>query len=351
MNPLSLWCFAALLPLSLSSKVEQPKLPYTKEEYDDELNVCSRFAEILSSRLDLVDQVRKVYYYYVSGGDLEKPPAALGSAAFVQALADSKIPEKIIDLANEEIVLLSDACEAAWLKVGVAYPPLKERSRLVGEPTGTMRYYKRHYYNQEWFDNALTTANIFPRLVKIAGDGDCFYRSFLYGLFHFLSRDLARTKVRRELLIEQLDQEAETNTYANEVTKAGLNLIKSCLNHLPFFNFPRIVRILNDNPSSDAMVYALRCIVAARAKEDQYRGFISGRVDSFIKHRILKMTKWGDHVIVVCLANFFNVKLTVNDLPAGRREVASGDLSPEEQAEIELMYKGDHYDIFYLSSK
>jgi hypothetical protein len=96
------------------------------------------------------------------------------------------------------------------------------------------------------------------------------------------------------------------------------------------------------------MVYALRGLIAAGANHPDHQAFITEDFKTYVQRAIMRMGSWGGQIEVTVAAKMFAVSITITDLQFGRRIVIDDTLSPEEDADIELIYNGVHYDLFYL---
>lgn len=299
--------------------------------------------------LKLYPQCRRAVLYTLCGGDLADPPSNIGSSAFLQALTVSNIPEAVRTIASSEIINLTKEASAAWKETKLKHQERNERLPLVDLPINSKTFVVDYLDEHTGFDLAMAQTVRFKYAAKVVGDGNCFYRAFLYSLILYFTKTGAQgpTMQHRKLISDMLHEESDFYGH-HLVMDIGLDLIKFSLEYAPLLPMEFWHLLINRHRTSDAMVYALRGIIAMGADHPEHRAFITEDFDEYVQKYIYSMGSWGGQIEATVAAKMFCVSMTITDLQNGRRIVANDVHSANEDANIELIYNGVHYDLFYL---
>uniref|UniRef100_A0A7S0C949 ubiquitinyl hydrolase 1 n=1 Tax=Proboscia inermis TaxID=420281 RepID=A0A7S0C949_9STRA len=209
---------------------------------------------------------------------------------------------------------------------------------------------------------------------RVRGDGNCYYRAFLYGLCEvLLSRRLEAATIGEEALqksrkdIDRVHLVAKTSL--EKCTQQGYSKFTLEMFYDEFVGIlssllkdtttpASLHSILNhENGVSDYCCWYLRVLTATQLKIDRERfsAFLEyGDVDTFCSEEVEPMHKDVGMVQAIALAEFMGVKVDVEYLdgrnPDGKLVVHH--FGPQDQNEsngcgVTLLYRPGHYDILY----
>ena len=363
-----LWSFVAiasclqhcLLAMDSAKPVPNADLEYEVDDqiFFQKLTNCNRTAEKLTIDLCndpekdqanalLLAQCRAAHLYCVLGGDINKPPPHLGSTIFLQALEASSIPERLKTLTGEQVVDFTAEAQQLFRETKLAHQPRCRQIDLVSPVMNSKDFFSSALEDPDSRGFALEVASQFPAMFKISGDGNCFYRAFLFGLIHFFHKVEGGPSLEHRQQIMKIFEASSPLWEGHPVQQVGLDLIKTALENAPLFPMEFWHALCNRHNASDAMVYALRGITAHYANNDEHRAFIDEDFDDFVQGKIMCLGAWGGQIEASVLAQVFGVHLTITDLVALRR--ISSQEAPLDIADIEVIFNGVHYDLFFLN--
>jgi ubiquitin thioesterase protein OTUB1 len=198
----------------------------------------------------------------------------------------------------------------------------------------------------------------------IRGDGNCYYRAFLYALCEKLYAERGNELKRIEHYILSSIDTVETYGYdrftIEPFHEEMMDLFKKISSSTDNHDFSEIHHLLNEeNATSDYCVWYLRVITSTYLKSDAARflHFIDDPecldVDTFCQREIDPMGKEITMLGVIALAEAFGVKVDIEYLDG--RELLNGGATLAKHSfgedgstiAITMLYRPGHYDILY----
>jgi len=200
-------------------------------------------------------------------------------------------------------------------------------------------------------------ADLFDRYSHIRrtrGDGNCFFRSYGFGVLEACLTDLQlleklseKATYTKDKLIElaysayTVEDFLETFLEILEVVKKGQNL-------------EDLMQIYNDQGYSDYLVVFLRLMVSCylQTNEEFYSAFIEGHASmkEFCSQEVEPMAIESDHIHIIALTSAINTTVQVEYMDRGGDESkVNFHRFPDDGSTptIYLLYRPGHYDILY----
>lgn len=195
----------------------------------------------------------------------------------------------------------------------------------------------------------------------VRGDGNCYYRAFLYSLAEKLTSHSSKEEGQRVLTF--LKEESWKNVKQvgyNEMTiemfyDEAVSLIERVLSGS--FNAEALAKEMNEeNATSDFCTWYLRVVTATHLKMDpeRFQPFIEQPgidVAQFCQREVEPMGKECEQLQALALAEAFGVQVRIEYLDG--HELVDGNVmhhvfGPENAAlQLCLLYRPGHYDILY----
>lgn len=201
-------------------------------------------------------------------------------------------------------------------------------------------------------------ATKYSRYRPVRGDGNCYYRAFLYALVEQL---LAEPKEKQK---EFLEHTIQTVSWKETVLAAGYDAmamevfyecIVELLEDLPNLTPASFHATMNrENDTSDYCTWYLRAVTAAFLKNDPAR-FLpvceNNDVHAFCTKHVEPMGVECDQVQVLALAEALGVQVVVEYLDGHSETTVTahtfGPPDPNNKAKLNLLFRPGHYDILY----
>ncbi|GAX09655.1 ubiquitin thioesterase protein OTUB1 [Fistulifera solaris] len=195
----------------------------------------------------------------------------------------------------------------------------------------------------------------------VRGDGNCYYRAFLFALAETLCQDTKHPEGQRILtFLKEVSWKHVKEVGYNEMTiemfyEEAVSLIERVISGS--VDAEALLKELNEeNSTSDYCTWYLRVVTATHLKMDpqRFEPFIEQPgmyVAQFCRREVEPMGKECEQLQVLALAEAFGVKVRIEYLDG--HEIVAGDVihhvfGPENSAlQIYLLYRPGHYDILY----
>ncbi|XP_072998868.1 OVARIAN TUMOR DOMAIN-containing deubiquitinating enzyme 1-like [Typha latifolia] len=222
----------------------------------------------------------------------------------------------------------------------------------------------------------------YAALRRTRGDGNCFYRSFMFSYLEHILETQDTTEVARILTkIEQCKKTLLSLGYAeftfedffsifNDQLESVLQGTEAPISH------EELLQRSRDQMISDYVVMFFRFVTSGeiRRRAEFFAPFIAGlsntTVDQFCKAAVEPMGEESDHVHIIALSDTLGVPIRVvyldrsscdvgnlnvnhhdftpSDPPLdGSSEKNESDMDPKPKPFITLLYRPGHYDILY----
>eukprot|EP00889_Picochlorum_renovo_P001293 jgi/Picre1/28323/NNA_003729.t1 len=273
----------------------------------------------------------------------------------------------------------SDADIIAWenqIREGEA-----NKSPLIGNKCSIDTLWDEYAAGNEVFKAKITTlASTYGSIRRSRGDGNCFFRSFIFSyLEHLVQTKDEEEKNRMTSTLTSLRTLLVKAGYEELVLEGPMELLLGMLSSIQDSSNPLSIETLENNMRSEEIsnyiVFLLRIITSAEVKDKAnfFAPFIMGltdmAVDEFCSKCIDPMGEESEHVQVVALTNALRVPIRVVYLDRSTM-AASGasntcdssdsplsadthDFIPEgcsvsaDDIRVHLLYRPGHYDILY----
>ncbi|KAL7508084.1 hypothetical protein ACHAXN_005169 [Cyclotella atomus] len=221
----------------------------------------------------------------------------------------------------------------------------------------------------------------YTNLRRIRGDGNCYYRAFLYslceGLLHQKTNGKSDEYTRIKSIVHKslswvctLGYEESTIEMFYEELVELIDYIDSDTNNEATMKSQLHDKLNEENSTSDYCTWYLRVLTAAQMKSDPDRflpfllaeesssGLLSMDIPTFCSREVEPMNKECGMVQVAALAECFGVRVKIEYMDGrivegegGMKKVAchgfGGDGDDGKRMEITLLYRPGHYDILY----
>lgn len=185
----------------------------------------------------------------------------------------------------------------------------------------------------------------FPKMRQVMGDGDCFYRSFMFALLMFHRRSTPEQKLKHLALFR-----AFKKRYADQPLLVSTATLVSQLIYCAALHPLRDYEWLFNHPyASDALVFMLR-IMIGDSMQSLDPQFMTEDRKTFIYNKVVQMGKWSGEYEITTAQQIFELSLGITDLTHGTRMVYGPGTSMGYN-DIELIFTGNHYDIFEIPFK
>ncbi|PFH33324.1 ubiquitin thioesterase otubain-like family protein [Besnoitia besnoiti] len=191
---------------------------------------------------------------------------------------------------------------------------------------------------------------------RIRKDGCCFYRAYMYGLFlYFLRRpQLIRGFVARindDLLplIQQANGGAETVADFAEETVESLEKLEA-----PESDVATLDSIFNDMSSSNYIVVFARLLASTHLKlnSEMYLPFVTAyaTVEEYCSHEVDPMWVEAEQLQITALTAMTQMPVEIVYFDQSPGDEPTRHIFPQaKEADIHLIYRPGHYDIFFYS--
>ncbi|KAJ3434528.1 ubiquitin thioesterase [Anaeramoeba flamelloides] len=210
----------------------------------------------------------------------------------------------------------------------------------------------------------------YVKLYRVRGDGNCFYRSFMFGYFKSLLTNTNECKRALKVFTKfisqsELELKKKSKTKTKTKSKSKSKSQSESKNNFQDFIFVKkiISQILNGNitkrnlrskfisSNGDYFVTVLRKIIARTLSSQKqfYQNYINHDIDKYIKNRVLTMG---------CDADQIEIKISVEQILGNRKSYALGifhlerskkvrvTLFPNKgKIKISLLFRPGHYDV------
>jgi ubiquitin thioesterase protein OTUB1 len=201
----------------------------------------------------------------------------------------------------------------------------------------------------------------YDRMRMVRGDGNCYYRAFLYSLAEYY---LQSSKEQGAELVRLIKEDVWTSVLAAGYDPDMLEVFHDSLVDLVEriaerkLNAEQLHDEMNqENSTSDYCTWFLRVVTAVHLKTnaDRFLPFMEGGVDieSFCKASVEPMGKECENVQVLALAEALGIQVVVayldgHDLVGGNvSQHVFGPADGSSLAKLHFLYRPGHYDILY----
>lgn len=258
----------------------------------------------------------------------------------------------------------------------------EQRKPLIGD-LEAMESLRAEYVNgsQAFVRKIDGLSGEYTGLRRTRGDGNCFFRSFLYAYLEYLllrndevesQRFVHALEAAKGLLLRGGYEELVTEdamsvalSHANGIVIAGTGIEGS-------MDAPTLLANFRDAEVSNSLVMLLRFIVSAEIKTraEHFAPFVLGQydvadVDAFCQRHVDVMGEESDHIHAQALTDALRVPLRIVQIDSGHGGAGADaapanvvDMAPEDAASeaerapprVTLLHRPGHYDILYPAS-
>uniref|UniRef100_A0A061QL51 ubiquitinyl hydrolase 1 n=1 Tax=Tetraselmis sp. GSL018 TaxID=582737 RepID=A0A061QL51_9CHLO len=210
---------------------------------------------------------------------------------------------------------------------------------------------------------------------RARGDGNCFFRSFIFGFLEKLIERSNRVELDRfRDLLRDVKGRLLENGYQELVIEDPMEVLEGVVGAICREDSPLTVEGLlekmRQQDVSEYIVLLMRLIVSCHIRQhhDFFAPFIMGMsdeglsVEKFCEKHVEPMGVESDHIHIVAIQNAFQVPIRVaylDNSTAGAAVGSSGSLGavtyhdffpdnvPSHSPTVHLLYRPGHYDILY----
>lgn len=255
---------------------------------------------------------------------------------------------------NEESLRLSEE-RRNEIEANVEKTPLTSRRLPIID-------LEKQYKSGSWRDSLSSLQQHFGHMRQIRGDGNCYYRAFLYSVSEKIlmkecdddEKDRI-TKFVKDVSWEKV-KEAGYDQMTIEVFYDEMVELLEAISSGSLDEDSLREKLNEENATSNYCTWYLRVVTATHLKLDPERflPFIEPpgqTVDEFCKREVEPMGKECEQLQILALAEAFGVQVQIEYMDG--RELVNGSLARHtfgnEQAKIKLafLYRPGHYDILY----
>lgn len=220
---------------------------------------------------------------------------------------------------------------------------------------------RKNYDAGSNFDKGiLTLAKDYSSIRTIRGDGNCYYRAFLYclceKLFGGSKEEKSRLKTFCEKSGEKAVKEGGYDETAIEIFHESLVELIAAIVDGTATQAKVHTELLEENSTSDYCTWFMRVLTATHLKSDPNRflpyledGYVD--IHAFCQKQVEPMAVECTMVSVLALAEVFNVQVKIEYLDGhdiSNDKVRQHQFGPEKaETSLTFLYRPGHYDILY----
>ena len=205
---------------------------------------------------------------------------------------------------------------------------------------------------------------------RVRGDGNCFYRSFLFSYLENLfnqyqiNPELATIELNRfQNIIENSSKQLIDKGYEEFTFEYFYDLLVSLLNELFTLNSTTLLEKFQADGESDYYTWYMRLLTSLSLKNnaDNYLPFIldSGcnDIDSFCRKEVEPMGRECEQMQIIAIAEYFRITIDIEYLDGQLFDESNGlsvvkcrheTIDELSSPNVTLLYRPGHYDILYL---
>lgn len=188
----------------------------------------------------------------------------------------------------------------------------------------------------------------------VRGDGNCYYRAFLYSLIEGLLVG-ATDQTETQRLVEQFKTVSWKSVLDAGYDAMAMEVFYECvvelLDDIPNLSASSFHEQMNKaNDTSDYATWYLRAVTAAYLKNDPARflPFCNDDVQAFCAKHVEPMGVECDQVQVLALAEAIGIQVVVEYLDGHSDKVTAHTFGPHDATtKLFVLFRPGHYDILY----
>lgn len=202
--------------------------------------------------------------------------------------------------------------------------------------------------------------NFYSGFYRVRGDGNCWYRSFLFALFDCVAR---RRDNALALRIENLVMESKDKLVAAGFPEFGLEDFWEILKdecawlsaNFDKVSTEQILAKFNDEDTSNYMVVYLRFLTSyfLTQNREEFIPFVIGlgyfSIEEFVRKEVEPVGREADNIQCIALSKFFNISTRIQYLDNNPGPVEVIDFCSSGVVDdiplIHLLYRPGHYDV------
>jgi len=193
-------------------------------------------------------------------------------------------------------------------------------------------------------------------LRRVRGDGNCFFRAFMFRYFEVLLSD----RTERERALEVVKSSLEyllIAGYESVSIESFVEFTEDMLENLEKMSLADLEEVFSDEGESDYLVWFARLVSAGflKSNADRFVPFLPFdfvTVQDFCAKEVEPMGKECEQLQIIALSEYLGVRVQIEYLDSGDSATTSTHtFGPEESSDdisICLLYRPSHYDILYL---
>lgn len=237
---------------------------------------------------------------------------------------------------------------------------VKDKQPLTSDLSPIEELRKKYDPGSNFEKGVLILAKDYSSIRTIRGDGNCYYRAFLYSLCENLFRSTKEEKSRLKTFCEQSCEKAVKEGGYDETAievfhESLVGLIAAIVDGTTTQEKVQ-TELLEENSTSDYCTWFMRVLTATHLKSDPNR-FIPYLEDcyvdihAFCQKQVEPMAVECTMVSVLALAEVFDVQIKIEYLDGHdirNDKLQQHQFGPEKaETSLTLLYRPGHYDILY----
>lgn len=214
----------------------------------------------------------------------------------------------------------------------------------------------------------------FSALRKVRGDGNCFYRAFLFGYLETLLNDYLSADSEKKSAAEQEQKRVLSIVESSMVALVAVGYSEftietfydeflELIQNIFAFTADALLELFQEGGKADCYTWFMRLLTAGalKADGDRFLPFIDGLyfdIGSFCASEVEPMSKECEQLQIIALTEYLGITVEIAYLDGREFDPAQGLASvvfPDPSAQLDhlgrsrvhLLYRPGHYDILY----
>ncbi len=243
----------------------------------------------------------------------------------------------------------------------------QESSMLIGDKVSLdqlVEEYTAPGSSEQFRANVLNLTGTYRSMRQSRGDGNCFFRAFIFSYLERLAES-GNMKERKRMVscLSGIKEMLLVAGYDELVLEGPLELLLDLLES-DTLTVEMLEKQLRTDDVSNYIVFLLRIISSGevKARSEFFAPFIMGMVgmgvDEFCAKCIDPMGEESDHIVLVALTNALQVPMRVVHVDGSTKEDGQLDIKDfgcddrraagDGEIFVHLLYRPGHYDILYI---
>ena len=231
-------------------------------------------------------------------------------------------------------------------------------SPLVSEELSIKVLLDDYKSNAEYSTSIKQITDKYKYIRKVRRDGNCFYRSFIYRIFEYIS--LKNNKNLYDHVVKKISEAKDLiirNGYdwafIEEFYNNFYSQFHQCFNSLQNKGVSArdyLDALFSDKEMGNYLIYFIRFCIAAFLKENSflYEVYVDGPFGNWITAEVEAIDHEADQIQIMACVNYFDIGVKIEYLHPNKNEVMKfPEDKPDDQIFITVLFTPGHYDLLY----